>query len=284
MTKRPVAIITDSTANIPDDLIARHNIEVIPQILNWAGESYRDGVDISHTAFYDRLPQDSASPSTSQPSVGEFVEFFGEVGKRAEEIVAILVSDELSGTIGSARGALEFGLDVPVHVLDSRSVSMGLGLIVLAAARAAEEGKSAEGIMALAQSLVSRVNVIFVVDTLEYLHRGGRIGGAQRLVGTVLAMKPVLQIEGGKVEPLKSVRTKKKALAFALDYVRQSMQGEDRVHLAVLHANAEEAAAEVLSELEASLMPLSSLVTLVSPVIGTHAGPGTIGIAWYAEA
>jgi DegV family protein with EDD domain len=279
-----VTIVTDSTANIPEDLVARHHIEVIPQILNWAGESYRDGVDISHAEFYERLQQDSASPSTSQPSVGEFVEFFGEVGKRSEEIVAILISNDLSGTISSARGAVEFGLDVPVHIVDSRTTSMGLGLIAQAAARAAEEGRSAEEIVALAQSLVARVNVIFIVDTLEYLHRGGRIGGAQRLVGTVLAMKPVLQIESGKVEPLKSVRTKNKALAFALDHVRESVQGADRVHVAVLHANAAESAREVLSELEKSLSPVSSTITLVSPVIGTHAGPGTIGIAWYAEA
>lgn len=167
MAKAPVAVVTDSTANLPDDLVRKHNIRVIPQILNWEGESLLDGIDIFPDGFYRRLSTAKEIPTTSQASPGQFVEFFGEVSETAESIVGIFISEYLSGTLSSAHTALQSMGDYPIEIVDSRSASLGLGLLVLAAARAAEAGHSAKEVAEMVRGLVPKVKIMFVVDTLE---------------------------------------------------------------------------------------------------------------------
>ncbi len=283
MSKKKVAIVIDSTANLPDELVEKYGIHVVPQIVNWEGQSLLDGIDLFAEEFYQKLPTTKASPTTSQPSAGEFLEHFQKVAETADSIVGIFISEYLSGTLSSARTAKEMMGDYPLEIVDSRSASMGLGLIGLAAARAADEGKDYQEVAELARALVPKVRVMFVVDTLEYLHRGGRIGGAKRLIGSMLSVKPLLHLDDGKIEPLASVRTKKKALQHMLSVAEQDLAGKSSVHTAVLHAVALPEAEQISAELQSKFQPVENILGELSPVIGTHVGPGTLGIAYYVE-
>ena len=283
MAKARVAIATDSTSYIPPDLVDKYNIHVIPEILNWDGETYLDDVDIKPTEFYNRLSTSKELPTTSQPSAGEFVEFFTKIGESGESIVGIFISDDLSGTIDSATTAKEMLADLPIEIIDSRSASMGLGFIVLAAARAAEEGLSQSEVAQLARDMVPDVKTIFVVDTLEYLHKGGRIGGAQRLIGSMLSIKPVLHLDDGRIEPLASIRTKRKAIDHALEIIKEDISGKGPLHASVIHAAAPEAAAKFSEQVMELLGPVELLTAELSPVVGTHTGPGLVGLGYYCE-
>lgn len=277
--KRKVAIVTDSTSFIPQDLVAQYGLTVVPQILNWEGKSYLDGIDISNEEFYARLSNAKELPTTAQPSPGQFMEAFSELKRTAETIVCIVISDHLSGTLDSARAAAQGLPDIPIEVIDSRSVSMGLGLLVLLAARMAEEGHNHIQIARVIRSLVPHVRLLFVVDTLEFLHRGGRIGGAKRLFGSVLSIKPILHIEDGRIEPLESVRTKKKALGRLMEIVEEQASGWPTVHAAVVDATAPDTADAVFNQISKDIKPVEILRSGLSPVVGVHAGPGAIGVA-----
>ena len=277
--KRKVAVVTDSTSYIPHDLVAQYGLTIVPQILNWEGKSYLDGVDISNEDFYARLSTAKELPTTAQPSPGQFMEAFSELKKTAETIVCIVISDHLSGTLDSARAAAQALPDLPIEVIDSRSVSMGLGLLVLLAARMAEEGRDYIQIAASVCSLIPHIRLLFVVDTLEFLYRGGRIGGAQRLLGSVLSIKPILHIEDGRIQPLESVRTKKKALRRLMELVEEQTSGWSEVHAAVVDATAPDTADAIFDQISEAIKPVEILRAGLSPVVGVHAGPGAIGVA-----
>lgn len=279
--KENIAVVVDSTAYIPDELVARHNIHVIPEIVNWAGESLYDGIDITPEQFYARLAKAKEMPTTSQPSAGEFYEFFTGVAESADAILCLTLSGDLSGTLASAHAAAEMMPDLALEIVDSRSTSMGLGFMALEAARAIENGADLQTAAAAVRALIDKMNVVFVVDTLEFLHRGGRIGGAQRFIGSMLSVKPILHLENGRIEPLASVRTKRKAVQHMLDHVAEGVGGQKGVRLAVLHAAAADEAQTVGEELRARLHPEELLYVELSPVIGTHVGPGAVGVAYY---
>ncbi|NIM94846.1 MAG: DegV family EDD domain-containing protein [Anaerolineales bacterium] len=283
MSKANVAIATDSTSNIPDDLAARYNIHIIPQILNWEGESLLDGVDITTDEFYARLAISKEIPTTSQASSGAFKDFFTRIAKSSESIVGIFVSGALSGTLDSARNGAELAEDVPIEIIDSRSASMGLGFIAIAAARAAEAGLGPFEVAQVAEDLIPRMRLMFVLDTLEFIHRGGRIGGAQRFVGTVLSIKPLLHLYDGKVEPLESIRTKKKAIERMLSLAEEDTRCSSAVHAAVLDAAISTEAAEIHDQVVARLKPDELIQADLSPVVGAHTGPGTVGLVYYCE-
>jgi len=283
MSKAKVAIVTDSTVNLPADVIKANNIYVIPQILNWEGKSFLDQIDISTEEFYQRLPNSKDLPKTSQPAPGQFTEHFEKVAEGAESIVAIFVSQALSGTIQSAHLGAEAMGDYPIEIVDSRSVSLGLGLLVTAAVRYAAEGHDYKEVAAYVRTLVPRIRVLFVVDTLEYLHKGGRIGGAKRLVGSMLSIKPVLGLEDGQIEPQAQIRTKKKAIQHMLDVVLGEMKGKKNIHAGVIHAVAPEDAAYIVEQVRASVNPAELYVNELTPVIGANVGPGVVGMGYYAE-
>ena len=283
MSKAKVAIVTDSTVNLPTDVIKANNIYVIPQILNWEGKSFLDQIDISTEEFYQRLPNSKDLPKTSQPAPGQFTEHFEKVAEGAESIVAIFVSQALSGTIQSAHLGAEAMGDYPIEIVDSRSVSLGLGLLATAAARYAAEGHDYKEVAAYVRTLVPRIRVLFVVDTLEYLHKGGRIGGAKRLVGSMLSIKPVLGLEDGQIEPQAQIRTKKKAIQHMLDVVLGEMKGKKNIHAGVIHAAAPEDAAYVAEQVRASVNPAELYVNELTPVIGANVGPGVVGMGYYVE-
>lgn len=282
-TKAKVAVAVDSTAYIPQELIEKYNLHVIPLHVNWEGQSLRDNVDIKPDEFYRKLTQAKEMPTTSQPSAGEFVDFYSQIAETAESIVSIHISSELSGTIASAHAAAKLMENFPIEIVDSRSTSMGLGYLALAAAQAIEQGANHKEAAAAAQAILPRLRLVFVVDTLEYLHRGGRIGGAQRLFGSMLSIKPLLQLEDGRIEPLDKVRTKSKAVQRLLEIAAQSAQNAGTLHVTVLNAAAAAEAESLAAQVQDLLKPASLTLVEISPVIGTHTGPGALGLAWYTE-
>jgi len=276
-----VAIVTDSTAYIPDDLVEQYGITVAPQVLIWGEETFQDGVDISPTEFYTRLATASIMPTTSQVAVPTFQEIFEKLYRKGKEILVILLSDQLSKSLNSAELARQMVPDAKIELVNSKTVAMELGFHVLAAARTAEAGASLLECKRIAEEAQEKTGVLFVVDTLEFLHRGGRIGGASRLLGTALQLKPLLEVRDGRVEAIERIRTKSKAQKRLIEMITErvkSMDGE--VRLATLHANAFEDAKALMAELNKQLNPVESIYSEVSPVVGTHCGPGTVGIAY----
>jgi DegV family protein with EDD domain len=283
MTKKKVAIVVDSTAYIPADLIEKYDLHQISLIVNWEGVEYRDNVDIKPDEFYTRLTTAGEMPTTSQPSAGEFYDLFSKLAESYDSIVAIVISSGMSGTLASAVAAREMMPDFPIELVDSKSTTMALGFMVLAAARAVENGADHKEAAAVARSLVDRMRLIFVVDTLEFLHRGGRIGGAQRFIGSMLAIKPLLHVVDGTVEPLASVRTKRKAVQHMLNIFEEEMAGKSNVRAVVLNSVALDEAEKVAAEVRERIDPIELFITDISPVIGTHVGPGAVGVIFYAE-
>jgi DegV family protein with EDD domain len=283
MGNHKVTVVTDSTAYIPKEALGELNIPVMPLWLLWGDERLRDGVDIDPPTFYHRLREAKVLPTTSQPSAGEFEQFFRQASAGDAGIAAVFVSSKLSGTIASAQLAQAELPELNIRIVDSLSISMSLGFIVLAAARAAAAGKSLDEVIATAEEMRDRVHILFAVDTLKYLHRLGRIGGAKRLFGTALRIKPLLHLEDGRVEPLTQVRTKQKVIAHMLEEVEHRLAGKRIAEAAVLDIDSPEEGDAVAEQVKARFGLSTVYRTAVSPVVGTHAGPGTVGIAFYAE-
>ena len=285
MKSQTIAVVTDSTACIPDQALNGLDIPVIPLWLIWGDERYRDGVDISPEVFYQRLQERDTVPTTSQPSVGEFVDFYRRVAeeKETDTIVGAFISSKISGTVASAEAAVAEVPELNVTVIDSFSTSMGLGFVVLAAAREAAAGGSVDEIVAAANDVRQRLTVLFTVDTLEYLHKGGRIGGAKRFLGTVLSIKPLLHLNEGCVEPLCQIRTKQRALLEMLDRAEERLDGKKMAEVAVIDVDSPQEADVVAGRVEERFSVSNVYRAPVSPVIGTHAGPGTTGIGFYSE-
>ena len=280
---RKVAIVTDSSPYIPEEIIKEHNIHVVPLMVIWGEEDFYDGVDITPVEFYQRLEKAKIMPSTSQPSVADFEVLFRSLHEEGYDILAILISEDLSGTISSATQAKKMLPEANIEIVNSRSLAMALGFLVLEAARAANQGASLSECKQMVEDSLEKVGVIFVLDTLEFLHRGGRIGTAKRFMGTLLNVKPVLGIENGLVVPVDSVRTQKKALERIIDIIVERTQGHKNVRLATLHANNHELAQFVLDQAVERIPTVEQIFSEVSPVLGTHAGPGAVGLAYFYE-
>ncbi len=280
----PVAFVTDSTAYIPTDLVKQYAITVAPQVLIWGDETFRDGVDIQSDEFYARLKTSKIMPTTSQVSVVTMQGIFEDLVGKGFEVLGVFISEKLSGTMQSAIQAREAmgTAGSKVNIMDSHTTAMAMGFEVLAAARAAENGASMKECQKVVEKGRDHVGVYFAVDTLEFLHRGGRIGGAQRFLGSALNLKPILAVHDGRVEAVDRVRTKTKALDRLLEVVSAHVRGRSIIRLATLHANAEAEARELLDRATRELHAVESVLSSVSPVVGTHAGPGTVGLAYMA--
>ena len=279
-----IALVTDSTAYIPADIVKQYGITVMPQVLVWGEETFEDGVNIQPDEFFARLRTAKAMPTTSQVSIAAMKNKFEELTSQDYHVLGIFISSKLSGTMQSAIQAIDMigNASEKVTILDSQSTAMAMGFQVLAAARAIESDASLDDVVATAEKARDHTGVYFAVDTLEFLHRGGRIGGAKRFFGTALNIKPVLAVLDGRIEGVEQVRTKKKAIARVMELVEEQTQGKSPIHLATLHADAETEARELLDEASKRIGATESILTSVSPVIGTHAGPGTVGLAYLA--
>jgi DegV family protein with EDD domain len=278
-----IVVVTDSSAYIPESALEGLDIAVIPLWLIWEGESLLDGIDIDPRTFYKRLREAKSLPTSSQPTVQEFEDFYKKVAERADTIVNVLVSAKISGTVANAISAMENLPEIDFRLMDSYNCSMGLGHVVLAAARAAAAGKSVDQVVAAAEEVREKINFIFVVDTLEYLHKGGRIGGARRLLGTALQVKPLLQFTNGQIEPLDQVRTKSKAYARLMDIAEERLAEKQMAEASVVDIDNPQDGDSVARMVEERFHPKLIHRSEVSPVVGTHVGPGAIGFAFYAE-
>lgn len=278
-----VAIVTDSTVNLPANYISEYNIIVAPQILIWGNQTYQDGIDIQPTEFYTRLSTAETMPSSSQVSPNTLRDIYSNLHGQGYDILTIVVSSKLSGTMNSVSQAMQAIPEANIAVVDSYAASMALGFQVLQAARAAQNGASLKECKAVAERAKMQSNIYFVVDTLEFLHRGGRIGGASRFLGTALNLKPLLTLHEGKVEPVAKVRTKTKALEKLLNIVEKQLDHSRLNRIGVLHANSPIEAEDFMEECIRRFQPAESIMTEITPVIGTHTGPGTIGLAYLRD-
>jgi len=278
-----VAILTDSTACLPQAQIDKFGISSVPLVVVWGEETFEDGVTITPDKFYTKLQGAKIMPSTSQPSVGKMQEAMNALLAQGYDVLGIFISEKLSGTMQSALQAREM---LPkgsrVEIMDSESTIMAMGFQVLAAARAAADNASLEECRKMAALAREKSGVYFMVDTLEFLHRGGRIGGGARFIGTALNMKPILYIHEGKIASLERVRTKGKAIDRLLDLVAEKCDGKTPIQLASAHASALGDAQELLEKAKKRLNPVETFIGELSPVIGTHTGPGTIALAYIA--
>ena len=283
MVRKPfITIVTDSSAYIPDNALAGLNVAVIPLWLIWEGKSMLDEIDIDPAAFYKRLRTAKTLPTSSQPTVQEFIDFYQKIALDSDIIINVMVSSKISGTIENAQAAIQQLPDLDIYLVDALSSSMGLGHIVLAAGRAAVAGKSVAEIILAAEEMRENINFIFVVDTLEYLHKGGRIGGAKRFLGSALSVKPLLEFRNGQIEPMEQVRTKRKALARMLDIAQERLGGRQMAEASVVDIDSQEEGDMVARMVADRFSPAQIFRSGVSPVVGTHVGPGAIGFAFYA--
>lgn len=276
-----VAIVTDSTTAIPESIVREHNLTVVPLNLIWDGKSYLDGIEITPGDFYERLVKANTLPTTSQPSVGMFVETYKKLIDQGYDILAIVISEKLSGTYQSAFQAAEEFPKNRITVVDSKQGSMPLALVVLMTAQAAQRGATLLECTNLALDLCNRVRTLFVVDTLEYLHKGGRIGGAARLIGTALKMKPILEIKDGEIDSFDKVRTFKKATERVFEVAEAELGKQGTIeYLGIVTANAPKVGDEFLAMAHKRFHVRNEFVGLISSVIGAHVGPGAIGFAY----
>jgi DegV family protein with EDD domain len=281
-----IAIVTDSTAYIPQEILKGLPVFTIPLHVIWGDETYKDNVDITQKVFYERLGSSKIMPSTSQPSPQEFVELYENIAKEYDEILSIHISSQLSGTVDSAMQAKKVLPKLKIEVVDSQSTSMGLGFLVLTAARYVQAGENLQRSKELIESARNRVRIFFILKTLEFLKRGGRIGSAAALLGAALNLKPILMVEEGVIKPFAKVRTMQKALTRLVEILKENIEGKTPVHLAIIQAEAKNDALFLQEEVAKNLAKedLAEMVFAgISPVIGTHAGPGAVGICFLTD-
>ena len=277
-----IAFMTDSTAGLPADQVAKYNVTVVPLQVIFGTDEYRDGVDLTQAEFFSKLKASKNLPTTSQPAAGDFEEAYKRLlaDPEVDSIIAVHLSPRLpSGTYSlSATTAerLSEGTGKKVSVIDSWQAYMGEGLMVINGARAAEEGKSHDEIVKMIEDMRPKVKIFLLVDTLEYLQRGGRIGGAQAFLGGLLNIKPILHVSEGRVEPLERVRTRKKAMDRLVELGAEYAGGKP-VQISVGHAEAEEDARQLTSMAKQKMNVVEEFTSDLGPVIATHTGPGVLG-------
>ena len=273
-----IKVVTDSTSDLPADLADELGITLVPANVFFGTREYKDGVDITADEFFDKLMNGPEFPTTSQPSVGEFSDTYTSVSDGADGIVSLHVSSKVSGTFNSAQqGAEHANVGCPVEVLDTLQASMGVGLIAIAAARVAQAGGSIEEVTAAARSAIERCQCMALLDTLEYLQKGGRIGKAQALVGTLLKVKPIIIVLDGVVDNLAKERTRRKAVA----RLRQAVEDFSPLDsIAVMYSTSRDEADRLAADVEALVTSGESpTVVQFGPALGTYVGPDALGVS-----
>ena len=276
-----VRIVTDSACDLADAEVASHGIEIVPLSIRFGDEEFIDREQITIGEFYDRMATSDHLPQTAAPSPGQFDQAFRRaLDGGADQVVCVNLSRKMSATMEAAEAGAR-GVDGDIRVLDSGSVTCGLGTIVLAAARAAADGASADDITAIVADLSARTRVYAVLDTLENLKKGGRIGNAQALLGSLLSIKPLLDLSSGEVEEAGRQRTRKKALAWLRSMVTDNIDDIDR--LAIAHAMADDID-DFVAHVAADTGRDDFRIDIVGPVVASHGGPGLIGVGMILKA
>jgi DegV family protein with EDD domain len=274
-------IVADTTCGLAPQVTQRFQIPLIPQIIHFGDDSFREGVDIDHATFMARLRTGKDLPKTAAPYPGDFIQVFESLVRAGESIVCVHPSSEVSGTVRSALTARESFPDADIRVIDTRTIAGPLASIVLTAGQKAEEGESADRIEELVHQMMPRARIYFLVDTLEYLQRGGRIGGASALLGTILQIKPILTFRDGQVDQFEKERTKKRALARLKEVVVAEAARGVEAHLTVMHTGVPAEAIELATELREALGTADAMIMNLVPAIVTHAGPGALAVGFF---
>lgn len=278
-----IAVVTDSTADLPRDVADAHGVRVVPLNVRFGVDEYKDGITIDNDEFYRRLQSSPELPTTSQPSPGEFAAVYRELAESSDAIISIHVSQALSGTYASAlqaKAELE-AESCRIEVVDSRQASVSLGLTVTAVARIVAGGADIDTATAAAKDISGRARFYAMLDTLEYLQKGGRVGRAQAFIGGLLKVVPIITVEDGEVQPVERPRTRRRGLERLKALTRARTPFES---LAVLHTTEPEVAAELASDL-ADIAPDGEVMTAqIGSVVGTYAGPGTLGVGFVTAA
>jgi len=276
-----VKIVTDSTAYLLPETISRYDIRVVPLKIIFGTEVYSEGVNITNDEFYRRLVKSRTLPITSQSSVSDFVKVYSELVSLGHPIFSIHISGKLSGTINSALVAREAFPEAQIEVVDW--LSMGMGLLVRVAARVAEEGHDLLAVKAIIEQLAPRVSIFAMLDTLKYLWKGGRIGGAKALVGSLLSIKPIVALENAEVKPLARVRSKAKGVEYMLKLMEKRVGQGASIHGAVVHSHSFDEALALHREVGVRFNCVELDLVELGPVFGTHIGPGVLGLAFYSD-
>ena len=284
LTNENTAIVLDSTADFPDAPELYPNFRVVPLYVLFGEESFKDYVEITPDRFYERLQTESALPTTSQPTPGDFLATFEELAPSYERIIALTISSTLSGTYGSAQAAAEMLGGDQVRVIDSRTVSASLALLASGVQHRLQRGTTDEEIDAFVEYYQREHHLLFTVNTLEYLAKGGRIGRAAAFAGNLLNVKPILAIRDGEVIPLKRVRGNHKAFAEFREQFVSTTTDSPNLKVGIAHAAAPERL-QALRELVEHERPHAQIeiATTLGAVVGTHAGPGTVGFFWFLD-
>jgi DegV family protein with EDD domain len=279
------ALITDSTCDIPPSLLETYQIRVLPAYVIWGDEQYRDRIDLQPQAFYRRMVDDPVYPKSAHPTPGDFVDALQAAREDgAQEAVVITVSSAMSGTYGAARQAAQ-RVNMPVYVVDSKGPTMSLGWQVLAAARAREAGGDAQAMIEAAAAVRERLALLVYMDAVKYLEKGGRIGNAVSLVGTVLRIRPVVRIDHttGVVEVEKVARTRRRGIEAMVQGFYSRLDRTRPVHVAVLHGDAPDDAEALAERIRAELDPTELLINTTGPVLGINTGPRALALSGYSE-
>lgn len=272
-----VKIVTDSTADMPQDLAKALGITVVPLNVHFGEETFRDGVDINSDQFFEKLQSSPKLPTTSQPSVGAFLETYRALLDDGHDLVSIHISAKLSGTMNSATQAQEqLGVGSRLEVIDSYLAGLALSIVAVAAAKAVENGASQAEVIEVVKQASKNTRCFTLVETLEYLQRGGRIGKAAAFLGSLLHVRPVLEVRDGEIHPLERVRTRPKGIQRLYELATTNGAVE---RVAVCHATTPDEAADLGKWMQAFVPAEEIIQTRIGPVIGTHAGPGSMGIA-----
>jgi len=286
MTEK-VAVVTDSTACIPPEMIKKYNIEIVPVIFIFGDRSYRDGIDMSTAEFYERLREAKKLPTTSSCQPGSYLAAYQQASQRADSILCITLPARLSGIFNSAHMAMNMAKEtmpgISIEILDCGTAAAAQGLVVLEAARAAARGKNLDEVMAVARSIMQRVNLLATLDTLNFLVKGGRVPKAAALATSFLQIKPIFTVTDGEAKPVTNARTMPGALNQLLKMMRARTAAGKPLHVAVMHADALDRATKLAGDIAHKFICQELFITEFTPVMGVHTGPGVVGVAFYSE-
>jgi len=273
-------VVTDSTAYIPLDVREKLNIRMVPLSVVIGNETYREEVDIDATEFYNKIRNERALPKTSQPALGDFVSTFEELSKEYDAVISIHLSSGISGTLAGAEQAGGMIDNLNVYTFDTEVSCMVQGFYAIRAAEMAQAGESAERILEELNSMKNKTRAYFMVDNLDHLHRGGRLNGIERVIGSMLQVKPILHFENKVIVPYEKVRTRKRAMKRIADMLQEDADKSKKVQATIIHANNHDEAIAWRDELSATMPNVEFIISYFGPVIGTHLGEGSMGLGW----
>lgn len=279
-----IAVVTDSTAYIPKDLVKQYDIHVIPLSVIFGDETYREDIDITTEAFYKKLSETKTLPTTSQPPIGSFIELFEKLERDGyDAVVSIHLSRKFSGTYEVAKSAGNMMEKIQVYPYDTELSTMPQGFFAIRASELAREGKDIEAILNELDRMKENTRSYFMVDDLSHLQRGGRLTGAQAILGSLLNIKPILHIVDGYIVPFEKVRTRKRALGRIMKMLEEDVQTKRVRRVVFIHANDEASALRLREDFSKKYPEVETIISHFGPVIGTHLGEGSLGVSWYKE-